>query len=221
MQISTREEWLTVLNGLLDNHFSDFGYDAPENVRITCGFPSIKALGAKNRRVGEVWDCESSDGNVFEISISPLVDDAVQVGAILVHEKVHTIAGLKAGHKGEFAKVAKKVGLEGKMTATTAGEQLTASLQLLVEQIGPYPHQKLTPRTRTEKPQANRHLKIECPECKADGAPYLVRVSRDTLNRGAPICPIHECDMVEVDAPKESEDDDTRDDPSDDAPVYS
>jgi hypothetical protein len=58
----------------------------------------------------------------FEIMISPVLDDPMRVAGVLAHELVHATVGTQHGHKGPFAKLAKKIGLEGKMTATTEGE---------------------------------------------------------------------------------------------------
>ena len=44
--------------------------------------------------------------------------------------------------------------------------------------------------------QATRLIKCECPECLAEGSPYIVRASQSTLDRGAPICPVHNVPMI-------------------------
>ena len=56
-----------------------------------------------------------------------MLKDPLEVAATLVHELVHILAvGVEEGHRGKFTKLAKAIGLEGKMTATHAGETLKA-----------------------------------------------------------------------------------------------
>jgi hypothetical protein len=83
---------------------------------------------------------------------------------------------------GRFAKVAKAFGLEGKMTATVAGAELTERLNALVEQLGEYPHALLK---ESGKKQSTRMIKCECYSCG-----YIARTSSKWIEQaGAPICP--------------------------------
>ena len=52
------------------------------------------------------------------------------------------------------------IGLEGKMTATTAGDALKALLQAIVKRLGDYPHEELDISNR--KKQTTRMMKVEC-----------------------------------------------------------
>lgn len=191
----TREEWLNNFVTVARDLFEANGYTVPENVRITCGFPSNAATARKNRSIGECWDSAASNGNVFEIFISPVLDDALQVAAVAAHELAHATVGLKAGHKAPFAKCVRSIGLEGKATATVAGPAFAAWFAAQDNSLGGYPHQALN-ATSAKKKDSTRLLKVVCPHCAAEGEPYIVRMSSKAFERGAPICPIHGEDML-------------------------
>jgi hypothetical protein len=117
------------------------------------------------------------------VFISPTLADAVEVLATLVHELAHCAVGVEHKHKGPFRKCAKAVGLEGKMTATTAGDELASQLTALSDRVGVYPHAALI-HSSESKPQSTRMLKIECPECG-----YTVRTTAKWIEVGLPTCP--------------------------------
>jgi hypothetical protein len=178
-----REDWLNRLVCLLRPHFlEEAGVEVPEKVRVSCGWPSKSARATKNRRIGECWDHERSGDKHWEIFISPTEADSIEVGAILVHELVHTVVGTKVGHRAPFRRVAVAMGLEGKMTATQPGEALQALLGDLIKDLGPYPHGEITFKT-DEKKQSTRMLKLECPNCG-----YAARTTRKWLELGTPTC---------------------------------
>jgi hypothetical protein len=185
-----REQWLRNVTNALRPHFEAKGFTVPANVQVTCGFPSKAATSRKNQRIGECWDASRSDGKVFEIFISPVIADALEAAAILAHELVHATVGLKAAHKGPFKRCALAIGLTGKMTATTAGDVFKLWFADRAGDLGAYPHSKLN-ATSAPKKQTTRMVKCECFECRAEGKPYIVRLSASTLEQGAPICPVH------------------------------
>ena len=193
--MTNREAWLQTATQALRAHFTAQGYTIPDNVRSTCGWPSKSATARKRKSIGECWSDTASDGKVFEIFISPAVSDPLEISAILAHELIHATAGLKCGHKGAFPKIARAIGLEGKMTATIAGPAFKQ--WFAAQDFGEYPHQTLNAST-AKKTQATRLIKCECPECLAEGAPYIVRASQSTLDRGAPYCPIHNVPMMQA-----------------------
>jgi hypothetical protein len=119
--------------------------------------------------------------------ISPVLDDPMRVAGTLAHELVHATG--RHGHGSHFAKLARAIGLEGKMTATTEGEAFKQAVAPILEAVGPYPHAELSKKTRTK--QGTRLLKLQCPIC-----PYTVRITRKWLDEvGAPACPTHGDDM--------------------------
>ena len=133
-----------------------------------------------------------SGDKAFQIFVSPTINDSIRALDVLTHEICHTVVGIEAKHNGKFARLARKVGLEGKPTSTEAGEELREFLGGIVVRIGEYPQPEFTP-TKMPKKQTTRQLKVECPECG-----YIARVSRGWLDTGAPICPTDRVSMEEA-----------------------
>ncbi len=176
-----REHWLTEAVACLEREV--FGnYSIPSNLRVSCGLPSKGAFSTKKRTVGQCWDAEATIDKHFEIYISPVLSDPLKVLATLVHEIVHAVAGIKAKHRGAFKKIAKDVGLEGKMTATVAGERLTKTLMHVAEELGVYPMGALHSNEQ-EKKQSTRMIKLECTSCG-----YIVRTTKKWIELGLPVC---------------------------------
>ena len=181
----TREEYLVASDILLNERvFNKVGITSiPANVVYSCSFATTgNRIGAKHITLGQCFDpsCSTDKAN-FQIAITPLLDDVLKVLATQVHEKIHKIVGLACGHKGAFPKMCKQVGLEGKPTATYAGPELTATLQEIANELGPYPHSALD--TSERKKQSTRMIKCECSECG-----MVVRASRKALENGPPHC---------------------------------
>lgn len=175
-----RESWLESAVEELQAEFSQL--HTAEPVRVTCGFPSRSALGRRTRRIGECWDGTAAADNRAQLSITPLLADPVEVLAVLVHELVHAAVGCEHGHKAPFKRVATDVGLEGKMTATVAGEGLRQRLNAIADRLGPYPHVALKPVVK-ERP-GSRLLRAECPACGT-----LIRVTQKVVDSpGLPFC---------------------------------
>ncbi len=159
----TREQWLTRGAELLNaDVFTPAGMGIAEGIRVSVGWPGG---GSRNSRIGECWSPSVSGDQTTEMFISPSIDDPIRVLDILAHEMIHAIVGNDCGHKGPFKQLATKIGLEGKMTDTTAGDDLKAKLQTIADKIGEYPHSALDPSDSGRKKQSTRLLKIECPEC--------------------------------------------------------
>jgi hypothetical protein len=120
--------------------------------------------------------------------VSPEIGDPIEALAILVHELVHAVDDCVSGHRGPFKKLATAVGLVGKMTATTAGDDLRSHLEELATELGPFPHAAL--QSGGKKKPGSRLLKCECSDCG-----YTVRVTAKWLEMGAPLCPCNEHSM--------------------------
>jgi len=178
-----REQWLSECIQQLRPDFEQLGHSLPEKIRASCSWPSKGGLANKKRRIGEAWSAKNSGDNSFEVFISPVLKDPLEVSATLVHELVHCAVGIEEGHKGKFPRLAKAIGLEGKMTATTAGETLKARLREAADAIGPYPHAELKHSNASPK-QSTRMLKVVCKECGC-----VVRMTRKWLDDvGTPMC---------------------------------
>lgn len=176
----TREEWLQAgINGLAEM-FKEIGETVPE-VYVSVGFP--KGARGKGKAIGQCHPSALSGDEKAHIFIHPMLTESARVLDVLAHEMIHALDNCESGHKGRFAKVAKALGLEGKMTATVAGEELQTRLNALVKQLGEYPHALLNESDKGK--QSTRMIKCECEECG-----YVVRTSRKWIDEmGAPICP--------------------------------
>src|SRR5271155_2775403 len=91
----TRESWLRAATRGLTPHFASCGFTIPENIRHAIAFPST---GRKGARVGECWHSSTSDDGNFEIIIRADIADPVEVLGVLVHELVHVVLPVDAGH---------------------------------------------------------------------------------------------------------------------------
>ena len=193
-RFSTREEWLVAAIEALRPLFDEVGETIP-TVRVSVGWPGGR--GKKNAVIGQCWSKAASSDQVANLFISPVLDDAVRVLDVLAHEVVHAVDDCQSGHKGRFAKIAKGIGLTGKMTATVAGDDLRVRLEGIAADLGVYPHGKMVnPAAASGEPkQSTRMLKVEC----AEGSGYIVRMTRKWLDEyGTPACPCHEERMVEA-----------------------
>ena len=185
MQLLNREGWLNLITEQhIKPHFESKGYTIPDNIRMSCSLTSTK------KSIGQCWSSLNSGDNHFEIFISPKISDSSRVTDILIHEIVHAVVGIKAGHKKPFADCAKSVGLEGKMTATTATTELKATIAEWVAELGEYPHAPLT--ESGIKKQTTRQLKCVCNACG-----YQVYTSKKWIELAMPICPDSDCERFE------------------------
>ena len=174
-----RENWLNNAVTELRPVFDTLGYPLPEKIKVTCGFPSRHARSL-NRAIGEHWSDKASVGANHEIMISPVVDDAVEVFAILCHELAHS-ASDGDGHRGRFPAIVKGLLLEGKPTSTVAGKAFKDQYADLIDGLGAYPHEKLNV-TANRKVQSTRMLKAVC------GCGYVIRLTKTWADQGLPTC---------------------------------
>lgn len=192
---TTREEWLTAavreFRGLFK---SAAGVDIPA-VRVSVGWPGGR--GDKSNVIGQCWSGTAAADGVAQIFITPRLADPARVLDVLAHELVHAVDGNQSGHRGEFARIAKAVGLEGPMTATVAGDAFKAEAAAIIGTIGDYPHAALSDAddaAEGPKKQGTRMIKVVCPE-----SGYVLRTTRKWLAEyGAPFCPCHR-EMMSID----------------------
>lgn len=200
-----REEWLQAAVQKLRPVFLGHGYTIPE-LRVSVGWPSSGGLGKKKKTIGECWfGAMAADGKP-QLFISPLLDADVKsaggVLATLVHEVVHVAAGKDAKHGPKFVKVMKKLGLEGKPTATVAGADLIVRFETILAELGPFDHSPITP-VKENKPQTTRMKKCECEDCG-----YIARTVKKWLDAsGPPLCPCNK-KVMKIDLGLEEEDGD-------------
>lgn len=179
----TREAWLLDAANALRPLFEALGEEVPA-LRVSVGWPGGR--GKKGNVIGQCWSKSSSTDEVAALFISPVMVEPVEILAVLAHEIVHAIDDCQSGHRGRFAKIAKGLGLEGPMTATTAGAELKETLEDIANDLGEFPHAAMTGGGTGSGPkkQGTRMLKVECPD---DG--YVVRTTAKWLAMGTPTCP--------------------------------
>lgn len=188
---TTREEWMHRGIELIKPMFTDANHDLPINIRVAMGFPSTRALTRTGRRIGECWPTDCATDGSIAIFVSPLLSDEVEILGVLVHELVHAVLPTGTGHRAPFKRLATKLGLVGKMTATQIGDELRVRLGEIARSLGKLPHAALNPVNLKIKRQSTRLLKAQCPTCG-----YTVRVTAMWLDKGNPRCPDGD-DMIE------------------------
>lgn len=181
---TTREGWLAAAIRLLDDEFfKPSAYVIPEKLQVSCGFPKY----ATGKAIGQCWDCQVSTDGTTHMFISPVLDSAIEVLQVELHEMIHASVGVKEGHKGAFRKLAKEFGMAGKMTATYAEPEgeLWNRLAKVAAVLGPYPHAAMKPMKRPGKPTNGwvRYQSITEPK-------YTIMISPKSLEEwGAPTDP--------------------------------
>lgn len=189
-----REEWLSQLALVFESWLTELGLEI-RPYSVTCGFPPAGGTRNQGKVIGNcVSPAAVKDGRAF-ISISPYLDDSVEVAATLLHELLHAAVGVEHGHKKPFARHLAALGLEGKPTATEAGEAFKQRIAPVLSRLGDYPHAGVDLKNRPK--QSTRMLKLLCDNEEHD--PYIVRASRSTIeNIGLPSCPHgHEMEVAD------------------------
>lgn len=169
----TREGWLLAAARELEATLKTAKAKMPAAWAVSCGFPS------RQKYIGECWDKVVSAGGRYEMFISPALEKPVDVLATLLHEMIHAAAGLECKHTGEFRRIARAVGLKGKLTATYAeeGTELYTALAALGDKLGKYPHSAMTRRKKAAVKTPYFLLKLVSPndpDYKFTIAPRLV-----------------------------------------------
>lgn len=200
MKHETREQWLNAAVKIMTPHFKQKDYKVPP-VRVSCGWPSKAALSRTKRRIGECWATEASADGFSEIFISPYLDNTDEILGTLVHEVCHAVVGVAEGHNKVFGKCARAVGLEGKLTSTSSGEELLEIQKGWMKELGKYPHARLDLTKSPTKKQGTRMIKCECMECG-----YVARTSQKWLDEvGPPHCPKHGAMHYDAPEPRDEE----------------
>ena len=176
----------TAANWLLDNLImpeAPAGTPSPK-VRVTRGWPRGASRRAKNMIAGACHPRAHSSDNHNEVFINPTITGTVQILDILCHELCHAIDDCQSGHRGAFARLARRIGLEGKLTATHAGADLKETLDFYIEEAGTCPTPPMTDK-RTKPKQSTRMIKLQCSDCG-----FTARTSRKWIERLTGYCPV-------------------------------
>jgi hypothetical protein len=147
---------------------SDYTFN-PSKVAYAC---SLQDGGfTKGRALAHVHYDSATGNGKHEIRMSVELGgrktkgDSARVADVLLHEMIHTCA-TRHGHGGAFALIAKNIGLEGRMTATVAGKQLSTRIwDEVVSTLGRYPHAAVELIPRGQRGKGSRLKKCECLQC--------------------------------------------------------
>ena len=178
--MKTREEWLSKAVSELRPVFDSVKHPLPDEIRVSCGFPSSNARSRKNRALGEWWSPKQSPSGKHHIFIAPQVSESFDVFGVLVHELAHS-ATEGDGHMGRFPSLVKSLGLEGKPSSTVVGAVFRDMFGDLVASLGDYPHDGLTVPAKP-KTQSTRMLKAMC------SCGYTIRLTKTWADKGLPTC---------------------------------
>ena len=222
-----REAWLVAAVEELRTHvFGGTEFD-PGVVLLSTGFPHARGLARSKQVIGECWDpgytpggsCAPAGG--AQILLSPVVHDSVFALDVLIHELAHAAVGTRHGHRGDYIKAAKALGLQKPWSTASAGPGLVEILRGIARELGPYPHpgfeqpKEVQTDPTSEKPRSNRHRKCVCAKCGhsvvrmskkqlAEGGVLCGRWTTPMQGPGAPRC-LGECVEVEEGSPKQKE----------------
>lgn len=169
-QMATREDWLKSCLTRVTAGWP-VGSDLPENTRISLGFPQ-KAHGRGAGRLTEHYRPEESEGDMFEIFVSPTIGEALEVA--------HAVAL-------EAARIA-----TGRPPTEREIVTLKDRARAVVENMPPYPHSAIkggpkgaTPGDAPGPRKGSRLLKVSC-----NGCGYTARITRRWLRMAVPQCPV-------------------------------
>ena len=153
-------------------------------IKVSCSWAlgTRKAIGTCHPR------SHSECGKLNQLTISPVLGQADILG-VLVHEMIHAVDDCKSGHGKVFRQMAIAAGLTGKMTATTPGDILAATLLQITEELGTYPHSILSGGKKAGKKDKNRMVKVECDDCG-----MIWRTAKTNLRGRLLRCPDTDCE---------------------------
>ena len=186
--MKTREQWLLQATKALAPDFKRANVELPE-VRVSIGWPGGR--GNKQNVIGQCWGAHAVKDGKPAIFISPVLSEEHPeiILATLLHELVHSVGNY--GHKGEFVKLARTLGLVAPWTATAASQPLNDRLVKLAAKLGPFGHAVVRGEgglvgNAPDRPpvQSTRMLKCECGDCG-----YTLRTTRKWLDVAIPTCP--------------------------------
>lgn len=184
MKHATREQWLEAAVVELAPLFKEVGVELPK-VRVSVGWPSKGGTAKKGKVIGQCFKGSVAKDGVPQIFISPMLGQ--EAIGVLVHELIHAWDDCQSGHQGEFARIARALGLVGKLTVTTLGDELAEKLKAVLQTLGEYPHSELLfeEMDKQIKKQTTRMIKLQAVDC----CDYTVRTTQKWIDEGLPKCP--------------------------------
>lgn len=186
-KFGTRDEWLNAFIAAARPVFKAADLELPEKVRASIGW---MFRSSNKKTLGQCWHEASSADGTREIWINPTLggDDSSRIADVLTHELAHTLFGPEEKHGKNFKAAVHKLGLEGKATATTAGEGWLEWAGPILAELGPIPHAALDPALSGVKKKKTYLLKATCEACE-----FTFRATAKHLNGKALRCPDEDC----------------------------
>ena len=198
MQKLNREAWLTSAAQIIKSNMLMPLLSTQEQEAAQHGF-KVSIAPTKTKVLGSCWATAASEAGINEIFISAKENDSLMILATLTHEIIHHLDDCASGHKRFFAKVARKIGLIGKLTATQAGETLQLELYTIIDELGEIPHAALNSDNNGIKKQKSRSIKIECRACTFGFTASRTQLERLPANAQCPCCN-HTGELLDVKA---------------------
>jgi hypothetical protein len=186
--VVNREHWLQNCGEIIAPHIELIAAKKMPDFLISVSMPTRKGLSTNGRVIGQCVR-PLQEGKRAHLFIHPMLADIKDVAGTVAHEQVHLY---ELGHGRAFGAIAKPLGLKGKLTHTTAGEEFFAqtdargrTLMARLLKLGPYPHEALDISKRAPAPTLL--LKVICPKCH-----FVARVTQKWIDSpGLPVC---QCD---------------------------
>ena len=183
-QARTRDAWLSEFIELARPLFARAGQPLPERVRAAICPPHR----AKQKYIGLCWSDAVSEDNGREIWVTAGETDPVRVAGILVHELAHAALPHAEKHGKRFGRLARALGLEGPLRATTEGARFRMLWADVLGALGPLPAARFTPGAavdfRVQRTPAMTN--VRCGHCG-----FVAKVRRDQQAWGRLRCPVH------------------------------
>jgi hypothetical protein len=183
-QALTRDAWLTQFIEMARPLFAHAGQPLPPIVRAAICPPHR----AKQRYIGLCWSDAVSEDNGREIWITAAETDPVKVAGIMVHELAHAALPHSEKHGKRFGKLARALGLEGPLRATTEGAVFRMLWADVLARLGPLPAARFVAGAAVDfrKQKTPKMTNVACPHCG-----FVAKVKVDQLTWGRLTCPVH------------------------------
>lgn len=168
-------------------------------LRVSIGFPPKGGL-SRRKVTGVCFGSAMADDRQPQIYINPTLSEVGGADGILstlAHELVHA-CGVH-GHGRAFKSAGSKIGLEGNMSCSVAGDKLCEYFDQIIEKIGPFPHATLHGSPMSQKPDKCRMHKCICDQCG-----YTVRIANKWISMGVPDCPVCQMTLTNSSSPLEN-----------------
>ena len=180
----TRDAWCSQFIELARPLFAAEGKPLPAKVRAAICPPHR----AKQRYIGLCWSDAVTEDNGREIWITAGETDPIKVAGILVHELCHAALPHSEKHGKVFGRLARALGLEGPLRATTEGATFKALWAGTLRALGPLPAARFTAGAAVDfrVQRTPKMTNVACPRCG-----FVAKVKVEQLPWGRLRCPVH------------------------------